>query len=160
MGGMEELMPRCETLTAQAYPSLNHEAFGWLLRKFGYVIEPVRDDGRPGYRVLTQPKFRAILQTPCDARPREYAGIFLYAYLYATPEISATVLRSVRGSPLLAQLAMHRQGHLAAMHNILVSDGITESYLRSQLAFWRRDLEDVRGAVIRHARSLAGSTIH
>jgi hypothetical protein len=160
LGGMEEFMPRCETLTAQVYPSLNGETFGWLLRKFGYVVEPAPDDGATGYRVLTRPKFTAKLQTPCDARPGEFAGVFLYAYLHATPAISAAVLQHMRWKTLFAHLTMHREGHIAATQTILVSDGITESYLRNQLACWTRDLEDVRRAVSRQARLLAGSTLH
>jgi hypothetical protein len=160
LGGMEEIMPRCETLTTQVYPSLNGEAFGWLLRKFGYVIEPVTERAQPGYRVLTRPKFRALLQTPCDARPGEFAGVFLYAYLHATPEISAAVLQDMRWKTLFAHLTMHREGHIAATHTIFVCDGITESYLQGQLSYWTRDLDDVRRAVIRQARLLAGSTLH
>lgn len=160
MTGMEASIPSTGPINAPVYPSISHEELGRLLQKYGYDAEPVHEEGRIGYRTLTQPRFTAWLQTPFNLRPGEFASVFLFACVNQPAAISVAVIQALRWKTIYAHVDMNRQGRLAATHTLVVSGGITEYYLRNQLWHWKRDLELLRDEVRKQGRLPAGSTVH
>jgi hypothetical protein len=142
------------------YPSIGHAELGRLLQKHGYDAEAIGEDGRNGYRTLSQPSFTAWLQTPFPGRPGEFAAIFLSATFNLPATVSAEVVQAMRWNTMYAHVDMKLHGRLAATHTLVVSGGITEYYLRDQLWHWMRDLELIRNEVRKQLRLVPGQTVH
>lgn len=157
---MEEILPTPRLVTAQVYASINHAELGRLLRKYGHDAGQVDDDGRPAWRTLAAPRFTALPQSPLRSQPGEFESVFLYAYVFGTPAISAAVIRNLQWKTIFAHLIMHNSGHIAATHSIQLTGGVSERFVREQLRTWMQDLERVRHEVTRQLRKAAGSTLH
>jgi hypothetical protein len=142
------------------YPSIGHAELGRLLRKHGYDAEAIEEDGRSGYRTLSQPRFTAWLQTPFDKRPGEFAAIFLWAAINLPAAVSAEVIQTMRWKTMYAHVNMNPRGRLTATYTLVVSGGITEYYLRNQIWHWARDLELIRNEVRKQLRLVLGRTVH
>ena len=157
---MEEVLPTPRLVTAPVYASINHAELGRLLHKYGYDAERIDDDGRPAWRTLTSPRFTAFPQSPFRSQPGEFESVFLYAYVFGTPAISAAVIRNLQWKTVFAHLIMHKSGHVAATHSIQLTGGVSERFVREQLWTWMRDLERVLDEVRKQHRKAAGSTLH
>jgi hypothetical protein len=157
---MEEILPTPRLVTAQVYASINHAELGRLLQKYGYDAGRIDDDGGPAWRTLTAPRFTAFPQSPVRSQPGEFESVFLYAYVFGTPAISATVIRNLQWRTVVARLIVHKSGHVAATHSIQLTGGVSERFVREQLWTWMRDLERVRDEVRKQLRKAAGSTLH
>jgi hypothetical protein len=157
---MEDAIPSTGPFRTLVNPSISHAEFGRLLQKFGYDAESVNEEGRIGYRTLTEPRFTAWMQTPFKGRPGEFASVFLFECVKLPVVISAAVIRALRSKTMCAHVDMDRRGGLAAMHTLVVCGGITEYFLRNQLWYWKRDLERIQNEVRKHSGLLTGSTVH
>jgi hypothetical protein len=148
------------TVEAPVYQSIGHEEFGRLLRKFGYAIAPPLDEGRQGYRTLAEPRFTALLRAPLQQRAGEFGEIFIYAYTDLSIAVSAAVIQALRRRMTYAHLDMNVRGRLAATHFIALTGGVTESHLRTQLWYWKTDLDRVIEEVKRQVAAHSGSWLH
>ena len=157
---MEEQNLASRSIQTLVYPSIGHAELGRLLQKYGYDAQAIEEDGRSGYRTLSQPSFTAWLQTPFPRRPGEFAAAFLWAALNLPAYVSAEVIRAMRWKTMYAHLDMNGHGRLLATHTLVVLGGITEYYLRDQLWHWTRDLERIRNEVRRQLRLVLGQTAH
>jgi hypothetical protein len=157
---MEEVLSTPRLVTAQVYASIDHAELGRLLEKYGYDAERFDDDGRPAWRTLTAPRFTALPQSPLRSQPGEFESVFLYAYVFGTPAISAAVVRNLQWKTIFAHLIVHKSGHIAATHSIQLTGGVSERFVREQLWTWLRDLERVRDEIRKQLRKAAGSTLH
>jgi len=157
---MNDAIPSSGPITTQVYPAISHAEFGRLLAKYGYDAEPVNEADRIGYRTLTQPTFTAWMQTPFKLRADEFAAVFLFARYSLPAALSAAVLQAMRGKAMCAHLDMRRDGGLFADHTLVVLGGITEYHLRSQLWYWKRDLQELRREIHRQCRLMLGTTVH
>jgi hypothetical protein len=142
------------------YPSLGHAELGRLLQKYGYEAEAIEEDGRSGYRTLSEPRFTAWLQTPFPRRPGEFAAIFLWATLNLPASVSAEVIRALRWRTMCAHVNMKPRGQLVSTYTLVVYGGVTEYYLRDQIWYWMRDLERIRNEVRKQLRLVLGQTVH
>ena len=142
------------------YPSIGHAELGRLLQKHGYDAEAIEEDGRSGYRTLSQPGFTAWLQTPFPGRPGEFAAIFLWATFKLPTTVSTEVIQALHWNAMYAHMDMKPGGRLVSTYTLAVSGGITEYYLRNQLWFWIRDLECIRNEVRKQLRLALGQTVH
>lgn len=107
---MEETLPATGPINAPVHPSLGHADLGALLRDAGFDAESFEDDGRLGYKTLTEPRFSVLLQTPFDKRPGEYAALFLYGRMQLSPHIAFEVIQALRCKTMFAHLDMNRRG--------------------------------------------------
>jgi hypothetical protein len=142
------------------YPSISHVEFGRLLQKHGYEAEAIEEDGRCGYRTLSQPRFTAWLQTPFIGRADEFAAIFLWVAITVPAAVSAEVIQTMRWKTMYAHLTMSPDSRLMATHTLVISGGITEYYLRDQLWYWVRDLERIRDETRKQLQLVLGHTVH
>ncbi len=147
-------------LRTLVYPSIGHAELGRLLQKYGYDAEAIEEDGRSGYRTLSQPRFTAWMQTPFTGRPGEFAAIFLWASAHLPARVSAEVIQALRWKTMCAHMDMQPGGELLSTHTLVVCGGITEHYLRNQLWYWVRDLERIRNEVRKQLRLVLGQTVH
>jgi hypothetical protein len=159
-GIMEEVKLAAGSVRTLVYPSIGHAELGRLLRKHGYDAEAIEEDGRRGYRTLSQPRFTAWLQTPFPGRPGEFAAVFLWAALILPASVSAEVIQAMRLKTMHAHLHMNPHGRLLATYTLVVSGGITEYYLRNQLWHWMRDLECIHIEMRRQLRLVLGQPVH
>lgn len=157
---MSETLPTYGPVNTNVYPSISYEEFGRLFRKYGYAAEALIDQGRFGYRTLTDPHFGAWMQTPFRGRPDEYASIFLHGQVDLPPVVAAAALHDINWKLMVAHVTMNRRGRLVASHTLVVCGGITEYYLRDQLWHWTKDLALIRAEVRKQTRRAAGSTLH
>ncbi len=157
---MQEPQPHFELLTTAVYPSISSGELGRLLLDNGYDAVPLPGTPPIGYRVLTQPRFRALLQTPFDRRPGDFGAIFLSAYTSLPAALSESVAQAVRSKTMFAHVLVNALGHLTASHTVVVVGGVTKYYLRDQLWYWKNDLEKICDEVRRQARAQAGATLH
>ncbi len=142
------------------YPSIGHVELGRLLQKHGYDAEAIEEDGRCGYRTLSQPRFTAWLQTPFSGRTGEFAGIFLWADFRLPAAVSAEIIQAMRWKTMYAHVDMNPSGRLLMAYTLVISGGITEYYLRDQLWYWVRDLERIRNEIRKQLRRVLGQTVH
>lgn len=142
------------------YPSIGHVELGRLLQKYGYDAEAIEEDGRRGYRTLSQPRFTAWLQTPFAGRAGEFAAIFLWAAFDLPAAVSAEIIQAMRWKTMYAHVDMNADGRLLTTHTLVISGGITEYYLRNQLWHWVRDLELIRNEARMQLRLVLGQTVH
>ena len=142
------------------YPSIGHAELGRLLQKHGYDAEAIVEEGRSGYRTLSEPRFTAWMQTPFPGRPGEFAAIYLWAGFKTPASVSAEVIQAMRWKTMYAHLAMNRHGQLVMTYTLVVFGGITEYYLLNQLWYWASDLKDIRSEVSKQSRLVLGQTVH
>jgi hypothetical protein len=158
---MSNTLPTSGPVEAPVYPAISYDEFGRLLRKFGYPARAAVDQGRFGYRTLTEPHFGAWMQTPFRrSRHDEYASVFLFAHMTLPTVAAPTILRALQGQLMFAHVALRRPHRLVAMHTLIVHGGVTEHHIREQLGYWVGDLERIRDEVRAQTRRVAGSTLH
>lgn len=157
---MEDAIPDSGPINAPVHPSLGLTDLGALLRDAGFDAEPYEDDGRVGYRMLTEPRFTVLLQTPFDKRPGEYCALFLHGSVRLTPDTSAAVIHALRLKTMFAHLATNLSGRLFATHTIIIAGGVTAFYLRNQLWHWQKDLRMLQDEVRKQTRRVLGQTVH
>lgn len=157
---MEQQDARPGPIHTLVYPSIGHIELGRLLQKYGYDAEAIEENGRCGYRTLSQPRFTAWLQTPFPGRAGEFAAIFLWAAFSLTPTVSASIIQTLRWKTMYAHLDMNTGGRLLMTYTLVISGGITEYYLRNQLWHWVSDLELIRNETRKQLRLVLGQTVH
>lgn len=131
------------TVLAPVYPSIGYEELGRLLREAGYDIEPVNDQWRPTYRMLSKPQFMIRLLGALEGRPSDFHSISVWARIAVSPAVLADVLHRTKSQNMFALLLADREGQLLVTHDIMIAGGVTRHHLASQIAHWRTDLERV-----------------
>ena len=149
-----------DTVLAPVYPSIGYEELGRLLREAGYDIEPVADQDRPTYRMLSEPRFMIRLLGALEERPADYHSISVWARLAVSPDVLAKVLRRAKSQNMFALLHVDQSGQLVVTQDILVGGGVTAHHLKHQIAFWRNDLKRVLDVVRDSQGALAGRTLN
>jgi hypothetical protein len=158
---MNDMLPTSGPIEAPVYPAISYEEFGRLLRKFGYPARAAVDQGRFGYRTLTEPHFGAWMQTPFRrSRHDEYASVFLFAHMTMPTVAAPAILRNLHWQLMFAHVAPRGPHRLVATHTLIVHGGVTEHHIREQLGYWVGDLERIRDEVRAQTRRAAGSTLH
>jgi hypothetical protein len=158
---MDETLPTSGPIQAAVYPALSYDEFGRLLRKFGYPAQPALDQGRFGFRTLTEPRFSAWMQTPFrHGRHDEFASVFLFGHVTVPTLIAPAALRALQWELMFAHLTLKHASRLVATHTLVVHGGVTEHYIREQLGYWVGDLERIRIEVRSQTRRAMGSQRH
>ncbi len=138
------------TRPARVFESLTFDDFGRLLRTCGFAIEPIDEDSREAYRTTGQPRFVAALKCESDEHAGHFSGITLSIFARLAPAVSMAVEQELKGNLSFAQVFIDGDGDLCMRQNVFVAGGVTESYLRHMLGFWRTAMTSASEVIEKH----------
>ncbi|MDP9197866.1 MAG: YbjN domain-containing protein [Pseudomonadota bacterium] len=139
------------TRATRVFDALTFDDFGRLLHACGFNAEPIEDSDRTAYRTSGTPQFVAVLKGESETHPGEFTGFVNSLYASLAPGVLQAVEQELRAELPFARVTIDSDGDLAVSQPVMVRGGVTETYLRHMLGFWRATIARVEKSIEKHA---------